>query len=192
MPKNKDDLYNLIKNEAMHDDRVYSLKDGRKSGLHFDARKIFCHPRGMDWATERMARLVKPGTAYIGGVATGGMIPMSHITRFLWLKEIVAQGKSSVRGFYVRSEAKEHGLNTNLAEAYKSLEGYVPPPGSEVCMVEDVITTGSSVLHAVTVLARLDVTVTQVVALIDREAGAAEALAARGVELRKVFSVFQF
>jgi hypothetical protein len=70
MPKNKDDLYNLIKNEAMHDDRVYSLMDGRKSGLHFNARKIFCHPRGMDWATERMAKLVKPGGRLVYAVCS--------------------------------------------------------------------------------------------------------------------------
>jgi orotate phosphoribosyltransferase len=189
MPKSQptDLLHSLIRSDALTGGE-FILKSGQRVEMYFDARKIFCHPVGGQLAAMRMARLIKPQFEYIGGVATGGIAPMSQVVRE-YLSDV-----PSCRGFYVRTLPKRHGRTTGMAgnAPYKLLEGYVPPSGSTVCMVEDVISTGTSVLHAVAILARIDVTVSQVVALIDRELGAVENLAAQGIELASVYRARDF
>lgn len=80
-----------------------------------------------------------------------------------------------------RKEAKDYGTK-------KMVEG-VWTEGQNCVVVEDVVTTGGSVLETAEMLRREGMEVTECVVLLDREQGAVEALAARGVAARSVLRV---
>jgi orotate phosphoribosyltransferase len=58
-----------------------------------------------------------------------------------------------------------------------------------VALVEDVVTAGGSVLKAVDAVSNAGSPVVRVLAVVDREAGAREALARRGIPFSAIFSV---
>jgi orotate phosphoribosyltransferase len=81
------------------------------------------------------------------------------------------QTGNPMKAFIVRKEAKQHGMQ-------KMIEGPLLQEGDRVVVVEDVITTGGSVLKAIQELEKLKVKITKVICLVDRNEGAQEALAA--------------
>jgi orotate phosphoribosyltransferase len=84
--------------------------------------------------------------------------------------------------FYVRAEAKGHGLQ-------KTIEG--PPLTREdrVLLVDDVMTSGGSIIKAVERLRQeVGCEVTGALTIVDREAGGREALAQAGIELTSLLS----
>jgi orotate phosphoribosyltransferase len=86
----------------------------------------------------------------------------------------------SLDALIVRKEAKGHGTGAWL-------EGPLPPPGSTITVLEDVVTTGGSALKAVAQLREAGYRVERVVAIVDRQEGGAEAMAAAGLDLRSLF-----
>ena len=78
--------------------------------------------------------------------------------------------------FIIRKEAKGHGKG-------KQTEGPALAEGSNVIVIDDVATTGKAFLHSINVLSQMNVNVLKCVAIVDREEGAAEAVAEKGVRL---------
>ena len=74
-----------------------------------------------------------------------------------------------IKAFIVRKEAKKHGLQ-------KMIEGPALQEGDHVVMLEDVITTGGSVLAAIQEVEKLGARVVKVICLVDRNEGAKETL----------------
>ena len=88
----------------------------------------------------------------------------------------------SMEGFFVRKQVKEHG-------AKERLEGLVQA-GDSVVVIDDVLTTGGSVLQAIEVVEALGAKVLRVVCICDRLQGAAAALAK--YDYRPLFTVRDF
>lgn len=82
---------------------------------------------------------------------------------------------SPLRAFTVRKEAKIHGTG-------KLIEGPFTP-GDRVVIIEDVITTGGSALRAIDAVRAAGGIIIGVLAVVDREEGGQEALAAAGVPI---------
>ena len=92
-----------------------------------------------------------------------------------------------VNALIVRKEAKGHGTQAWI-------EGLLPPEGTHVTVLEDVITTGGSSIKAVEKLRDAGYVVDRVVAIVDRqEDGEADiAMKEAGLELRSLFSLRDF
>ncbi len=75
-----------------------------------------------------------------------------------------------LKAFIVRKEAKKHGMQ-------KMIEGPPIEEGDRVVMVEDVVTTGKSVLGAIKEVEKLKARVVKTICLVDRNQGAGELLA---------------
>ena len=92
-----------------------------------------------------------------------------------------------VNALIVRKEAKGH-----VTQAW--IEGLLPPEGTRVTVLEDVITTGGSSIKAVEKLRDAGYVVDRVVAIVDRqEDGEADiAMKEAGLELRSLFSLRDF
>jgi orotate phosphoribosyltransferase len=88
--------------------------------------------------------------------------------------------KTPLVGFFVRKEAKRHGLGRQIEGAFR--------PGMRVALVEDTTTTGGSTLEAVDLVQAAGGVVARVLCLVDRGEGAAEAFAARGLALEPIFT----
>ena len=89
-----------------------------------------------------------------------------------------------MNGLIVRKEAKGHGTQAWI-------EGLLPPEGTIITVLEDVITTGGSAIKAVEKLRDAGYVVNTVVAIVDRqeddEANAAMKLS--GLELKSIFTL---
>jgi orotate phosphoribosyltransferase len=79
-------------------------------------------------------------------------------------------GGADVKAFFVRKEAKAHGLS-------RRIEGPLLEAGVDRCMlVEDVVTTGGSTIRALEVVRAEGLEVVGVLTICDRLAGGAEAI----------------
>jgi orotate phosphoribosyltransferase len=78
-------------------------------------------------------------------------------------------GGADVKAFFVRKEAKAHGLA-------RRIEGPLLDPGDRCMLVEDVVTTGGSTIRALDAVRDEGFAVCGVLAVCDRLAGGAEAI----------------
>jgi orotate phosphoribosyltransferase len=80
-------------------------------------------------------------------------------------------GGADVKAFFVRKEAKQHGLA-------RRIEGPVLTAADRCMLVEDVVTTGGSTIRALEAVRAEGLEVVGVLAICDRLAGGAEAIRA--------------
>ena len=88
-------------------------------------------------------------------------------------------GSTHSLGFFVRKEAKSHGLG-------RRVEGGLER-GQSVALLEDTVTTGGSTLEALEAVEAAGGKVSRVLCLVDRGEGAREAFATRGIELEALY-----
>ncbi len=111
----------------------FTWASGWKSPIYCDNRKILSYPTARNLIRDSFAKIIKskyPNIDVIAGVATGAIAHGALVADQLGLPFI-----------YVRSKPKDHGLE-NLIEG--NLE-----PGSNVVVIEDLVSTGGSSLKAV-------------------------------------------
>ena len=78
-------------------------------------------------------------------------------------------GGADVKAFFVRKEAKGHGLS-------RRIEGPLLKPGERCMLVEDVVTTGGSTIRALEAVRDEGHEVCGVLAICDRLAGGGDAI----------------
>lgn len=153
------------------------LKSGRESDFYLDLRQTLMLPRGAHLAGELVLAALHEGppVASIGGMAVGAVPLVAAV--------LAAEGRrdatSPLRGFFVRKEAKGHGLGRRLEGRFEA--------GDSVALLEDTCTTGGSTLEAAQVVEEAGGKVTRVLCLLDRGEGATEAFAERGIQLEALF-----
>ncbi|MEA3244725.1 MAG: orotate phosphoribosyltransferase [Gemmatimonadota bacterium] len=148
----------------------FTLASGRTSSLYVDARLTTMHPEGLaiigPLALSRLlAAQLYPDS--VGGL-TLGADPVSYAIAYA-----SASSGRPVRAFTVRKEPKAHGTGRLIEGPFRSTD--------RVVVVEDVITTGGSALRAITTVRAAGATVIAVLAVVDREEGGRDAIAAAGV-----------
>ena len=138
--------------------RDVTLSSNRKSKFYYDIKSIVSEPEGAALIGELMlARILKiePKTMSVGGLESGAIAIATAIVCSSYL----LTPASRVSGFFVRKNVKMYGLE-------KMIEGLVKNP---VAVVDDVITTGKSVLDAVAALRNQGFSNINIVSVIDRE-----------------------
>ncbi len=138
-----------IKAIKLSPNNPFTWASGWKSPIYCDNRITLSYPEIRDFLKETMAQTIlekygKPDV--IAGVATGAIA----------IGVLVAQ-ELGVPFVYVRPEAKKHGRQNQV-------EGFLEK-GSNVVVVEDLISTGKSSLHAVEALNKAEVFVKGMVAI---------------------------
>ncbi len=95
------------------------------------------------------------------------------------------EGMNNLKLFIVRKEPKKYGK-------CKNVEGPILNKGDRVVIVDDVITTGGSIIKAIKAAQELGCEVIKVIALVDREEGGTEALRGMGIEVDPIFTIRDF
>ena len=130
----------------------FTFSHGGKSKFYFDGRKVSAHPEARDIIARLVLRAAEPGQFdYVGGPATGAISIATSVSQMLF-----SEYKLAVPTFYVRDHEKGHGTR-------QYIEGIVEP-NSRVLVVEDTISTGTSVLNTVRVLEGVNCDIVKIVA----------------------------
>ena len=156
----------------------YTLSSGKKSDYYFDSKKLTLDPAGARFVARQLVdRLDAENIRYVGGVAYGAIPIVSHIVMLTGLRE-----DKPIRAFYHRKDSKEHGTGA-------AAEGQFPPQGEPVAIVEDVVTTGGSLLQSIRHAEESGYNVTHAITLVDRDEGGREAIEAAGYKFWSLFRV---
>lgn len=139
--------------------RDVTLSSNKKSKFYYDIKSIIGEPEGAALIGQLMLATIlklEPKTRSVGGLESGAIAIATAIV----CSSFQLEPTYRVSGFFVRKNTKDHGLE-------KTVEGIVKTP---VAVVDDVITTGKSVMHAVTALRNQGISEINIVSVIDREA----------------------
>ncbi len=143
----------------------FTLASGRQSPIYLDLRQITAKPSLLKLAAMAYAELLKP-------------LSFDHLAAVPYAALTIGTAISLTINkplIYPRKEIKGYGTG-------KSIEGRFAV-GEKAVMIEDLVTSGGSVLKAIEQLEAAELVVEDVVVLIDREQGGAQALAQRGYRL---------
>jgi orotate phosphoribosyltransferase len=143
---------------------TFTLASGKTSSYYINSKKVLFHSE----AVALLGELLYEATSDLDIRAIGGLevgaIPMAAAAAMSY-----HQHGRAMEGFFVRKEAKGHGSKQRV-------EGEVQP-GDRVAVIDDVLTTGGSVVQAIEEIEKLGAIVARVVCIVDRLQGAKEALA---------------
>jgi orotate phosphoribosyltransferase len=171
-------LFDLIKKNALIFGK-FTLASGEESTYYFDIKKAVFDPETIDLiATAILDRLKDEDFDFLGGMEVGA-IPLIAAVVLKSFKE----GRP-ISGFFVRKKLKDHGTR-------KRVEGWVEK-GSKVILLEDVTTSGTSIMEAIGTVEEMGCTVKKVITIIDREKGAEERLKSLGIEFYALFKKSDF
>lgn len=156
-------------------ERQLTLSSGRASNYYVDCKRTLYLPRGAYLAGELVLELATAaGVKQIGGMAAGAL-PVTDAVMAAAHRNTV-----DLRGFFVRKETKQHGLQQIVEGAFK--------PGLKTAVIDDTITTGGSSLQAVAAMREAGANVIAAIALVERGEGAVEAFARAGLKYSWVFT----
>jgi orotate phosphoribosyltransferase len=139
-----------------------TLTSGRKASYYVDAKRATLLPSGF----RALGELVAAEAERLGATAVGGTTMGADPVACAAL----AAG-APVKAFFVRKERKEHGLQ-------RWIEGPELEPNDRCLVVEDVVTTGKSTVHAIERIREEGFEIAGVVSVLDRLAGGADAIGA--------------
>lgn len=155
----------------------FRLSSGKKSHYYIDARLTTLHPEGLYLIGKiLLGEIAKhPVIKAVGGPSIGADPIVGSIVSLSY------QIGHPLRGFLVRKEEKQHGTG-------KLIEGSLQP-GDRVAVVEDVATTGNSILKAIEALSTNGVYTEKVLVVVDRKEGARERLQNMGYDFFSIFDI---
>jgi orotate phosphoribosyltransferase len=150
----------------------FVLRSGRRSRYYLDKYRFETRPdllRALGARIAARAREAAPGAARLAGPELGAVTLAA-----------AAALESGLPFLIVRNEAKGYGTERRLEGDYAE--------GEEVCLVEDVVTSGGAAVQAVEALRGAGLECRHGVCVVDREEGGVDALARVGVRLHPVFT----
>ena len=155
----------------------FTLASGKNSSYYVDLRLIPSYPHQFRKMIKNLQNLIVEKTGLddfdcLASVPTGGLVVTSALAIEI-VKPLI----------YVRSKPKEHGTT-------KSIEGKISA-GMKVVMVDDVMTTGTSVLNGINQLKEAGLLVSDLYVIINRLEGADKALNDIGVQTHQLTDILE-
>jgi orotate phosphoribosyltransferase len=148
----------------------FKTASGKEVDVYLDMRKVILFAPGTTLVATAFWGLLEKhfrDVEAVGGMGYGG-VPL--------VGAVLATSQKSISGFLVRKGLKEYGTQ-------KMVEGLISP-GTRCCLLEDVTTTGGSLLSAAIKTAEITGERPKMaLTIVDRGEGAIEMLAEQGIQL---------
>ena len=155
----------------------FTLASGKKSSYYVDLRLVPSYPHQFRTMIKYLQNNIAESVGLdsfdsLVSVPTGGLVIASALA-IETVKPLI----------YVRSKPKDYGTS-------KSIEGQIQE-GMKVVMIDDVATTGGSVINAIKSLKEANITIEDAYVIVNRMEGADEALKELGVKLHSITNIIQ-
>ena len=155
----------------------FTLASGKDSSYYIDLRLVPSFPHQFRKMIKNLQNLIIEKIGLddfdsLASVPTGGLVVTSALA-IETVKPLI----------YVRNKPKEHGTT-------KSIEGKISA-GMKVVMVDDVMTTGTSVLNGIKQLKESGLSISDVFVIINRLEGADKAFSDMGVQIHQLTDILE-
>lgn len=171
-------LRQIISELSVITDKEMKLASGMTSTIYFDMRRTTLHPEGADLIADEILEILKDEPVdCIGGLVVGAVPLVAAVS-------IKSYPKRPIPGFFVRKEPKAHGTRKLIDGNFRK--------GDVVVILDDVTTSGGSVMKAVRAVRESGGRVSKVITVVDRLEGARENLKSEGVKLVALFTKDDF
>lgn len=133
--------------------RPVILRSGVTSAFYCDIKKAYGYSDILNAFVEEIGKEITPDITCITGSGYGGL-PLAAILSLRYDRHFVA----------AREKTKEYGQQEHL-------DGYTPTKDDRILIVDDVLTTGSSIRATIAALKETEATIVRVVVLVKRGDG---------------------
>ncbi|HOW35111.1 MAG TPA: orotate phosphoribosyltransferase [Candidatus Omnitrophota bacterium] len=179
LAEDKKRLLEILKTQAFFKEKI-TLSSGKQSDFYIDARRVTLSPEGSYLCAKIILELIKDDRIDAIGGPTLGADPLAGA-----IAALSFQAKKPVLTFIVRKAPKPYGKQ-------QQVEGPLLNPGARVAVIDDVATSGKSLVQSIDVLEQLGLKVVKAVCIVDRKEGAVEALAGKKCPLVSIFQSSDF
>jgi orotate phosphoribosyltransferase len=143
----------------------FTLTSGKESSYYVDIKQASTNPKVLKEIAEEMSRLVQNEKVDILAGMELGAVPLA----------VALALETKIPYVIIRKEKPSHGTGKQIVGRFET--------GQNALIVEDVATTGGSVVKALNVLRDEGLIVNKVFVVVDREEGAMESLQNMDVQL---------
>lgn len=155
----------------------FTLSSGKSSSYYVDLRLVSSFPHQFRKMVKNLQDLISEEIGFdnfdsLASVPTGGLVIASALAMET-VKPLI----------YVRTKPKEHGTT-------KSIEGKIHQ-GMKVLMIDDVATTGGSMLNSIKILKEAGTVVTDAYVILNRLEGAEKILDSEGVKMHQLTDIIE-
>ncbi len=173
----KRQLLKLLKEKAYRRGE-FKLSSGKTSEHYVNCKPVTLSGEGISLLGDMFLQYIDKDAVAVAGLTLGGDPLVTGVSLSAWYVE------RKLDALIVRKEPKGHGTSAWV-------EGPLPPLGSKITVLEDVITTGGSAIKAVEALRTIGYVVDRIVAIVDRQVnGEADVnMCAAHVELFSMFTL---
>jgi uridine monophosphate synthetase len=149
----------------------FTLASGKKSPIYVDLRRVISYPQVFSQVVQAYIQLMN-GVQFdlIAGVPYAAIAAAGAVAH-----------KTQQPMIFPRKEVKAHGTGQQIEGNYET--------GQTALAIEDVITSGGSLLKAIETMTLGGLQIKDVLVLVDREQGGRDALAAEGIQLHAVVTI---
>jgi orotate phosphoribosyltransferase len=158
-----------------------TLSTGQQSTYYFDCKRTTLNQDGATLVADAFLDIIdtlEEAPDAIGGLTHGADPILGAI-----LMRARERGRR-IESFYVRKEPKKHGTKQWIENP--------PEEGSKVVIVDDVVTSGSSILKAIDMAEQAGCRIIAVISLVDRLQGGGDAIRNRCANYSSVYTIQDF